>query len=114
MLWNGMEWKMVWNGRRILVWNMEDAQREAKYAKNHFQQNRYIVFDSHVMREESISTKILRSHVNSEMVQGKGGKLSLAGQGINALLGVDFLSAHYTEVAVAILLKMIFRVFSFS
>ena len=25
MLWNGMEWKMVWNGR-ILVWNMEDAQ----------------------------------------------------------------------------------------
>ena len=21
-----MEWKIVWNGRRILVWNMEDAQ----------------------------------------------------------------------------------------
>ena len=28
MLWNGMEWKMVWNGRRILVWNMKDAQNE--------------------------------------------------------------------------------------
>ena len=27
MLWNGMEWKMVWNGWRILVWNMEDAQK---------------------------------------------------------------------------------------
>ena len=38
----------------------------------------------------------------------------LAGQGINALPGFDFLSAHYTEVAVAILLKMIFRVLSFS
>ena len=33
--------------------------------------------------------------------------------GINALLAYDFLSAHYTEVAGAILLKMIFRVFSF-
>ena len=21
-----MEWKMVWNGRRILVWNMEKTQ----------------------------------------------------------------------------------------
>ena len=40
--------------------------------------------------------------------------LPLAGQGINALLSFEFLSAHYTEVAVAILLKMIFRVFSFS
>ena len=25
-LWNGMEWKMVLNGRRILVWDMEDVQ----------------------------------------------------------------------------------------
>ena len=41
-------------------------------------------------------------------------RLPLAGQGTNALLGFDFLSAHYTEVAVAILLKIIFRVFSFS
>ena len=40
--------------------------------------------------------------------------LPLARQGIDALLGFDFLSAHYTEVALAILLKMIFRVFSFS
>ena len=31
-------------------------------------------------------------------------------RGIDALLGHDFLSAHYTEVAVAILLKMIFLV----
>ena len=33
---------------------------------------------------------------------------------MNALLGFGFLSALYAEVAVAILLKMIFRVFSFS
>ena len=26
-----MEWKMVWNGRRILVWNMEDAQNEMEW-----------------------------------------------------------------------------------
>ena len=38
----------------------------------------------------------------------------IAGQRINTLLGFDFLSVHYTEVAVAILLKMIFCVFSFS
>ena len=36
--------------------------------------------------------------------------LPLAGQGFNLRPGFDFLSAHYTEVAVAILLKMIFRV----
>ena len=29
--------------------------RKAKYAKNHFQQNRYSGFESHVMRKESIS-----------------------------------------------------------
>ena len=42
--------------------------REAKYAKNHFQQNRYSVFEGHVMRKESISTKILRPYGNSEVV----------------------------------------------
>ena len=42
--------------------------REAKYAKNHFQQNRHSVFESHVMRKETISTNILRSHGNSEVV----------------------------------------------
>ena len=42
--------------------------REAKYAKNHFQQNRYSVFESHVMRKESISTKILRPLGNGEVV----------------------------------------------
>ena len=26
MEWNGMENGMEWNGRGILVWNMEDAQ----------------------------------------------------------------------------------------
>ena len=34
----------------------------------------------------------------------------IVGQRINTLLGFDFLSVHYTEVAVAILLKMIFCV----
>ena len=34
--------------------------REARYAKNHFQQNRYSVFESHVMQKESISTKIFK------------------------------------------------------
>ena len=29
-----MEWKMVWNGRRILVWNMEDAQNGVEDLKN--------------------------------------------------------------------------------
>ena len=43
-------------------------EREAKYAKNQFQQNRYSVFEGHVMRRESISTKILRAHGNSEVV----------------------------------------------
>ena len=66
------------------------------------------------MRKESMSTKILRANGNSEVVKGLCDGLPLAGQGINALLGLDFLSAHYAEVAVAILLKMIFRVFSFS
>ena len=33
---------------------------------------------------------------------------------MDGLLGFDFSSAHYPEVAAAILLKMIFRVFSFS
>ena len=42
--------------------------REAKYAKNHFQQNRYSVFESRVMGKESISTKILQSHGNSQVV----------------------------------------------
>ena len=46
--------------------------------------------------------------------RGKSDGHPLAVQGINALLDIDFLSARYTEVAVAILLKMIFRVFSFS
>ena len=41
--------------------------REGKHAKNHFQQNHYSVFESHVMRKESVSTKILRSHSNSVM-----------------------------------------------
>ena len=40
--------------------------REANYAKNHFQQNRYSVFEGHVMRKESISTKT--THGNSEVV----------------------------------------------
>ena len=30
----GMEWKIVWNGRRILVWNMEDAQNGKEDLKN--------------------------------------------------------------------------------
>ena len=34
MPWNGMEWKMVWNGRRFLVWNMEDAQNGMEDLKN--------------------------------------------------------------------------------
>ena len=42
--------------------------REAIYAKNHFQQNRYSVFESYVMRKESISTKILPLHGNGEVV----------------------------------------------
>ena len=29
-----MEWKVVWNGRRILVWNMEDAQNRMEDLKN--------------------------------------------------------------------------------
>ena len=28
MVWNGMEWKMEWNGTEISVWNMEDARME--------------------------------------------------------------------------------------
>ena len=28
MVWNGMEWKMKWNGTEISVWNMEDARME--------------------------------------------------------------------------------------
>ena len=62
-------------------------RREAKYAKNHFQQNRYSVFESHVMRKESIITKILRSRANSEECRGLCDGLPLARQGINALLG---------------------------
>ena len=38
----------------------ENDTREAKYAKKHFQQNLYSVVESHVMRKESLSTKILR------------------------------------------------------
>ena len=30
----GMEWKMVWKGRRILVWNMEDTQNGMEDLKN--------------------------------------------------------------------------------
>ena len=26
--WNGMEWKMEWNGTETSVWNMEDARME--------------------------------------------------------------------------------------
>ena len=44
--------------------------REAKYAKNHFQQNRYSLFEGHVMRKESIRTKIFRAHGNREVVWG--------------------------------------------
>ena len=29
-----MEWKMVWNGRKILVWNMENAQNGMEDLKN--------------------------------------------------------------------------------
>ena len=28
MEWNGMEWKMEWNGTEISVWNTEDARME--------------------------------------------------------------------------------------
>ena len=42
-------------------WSLSQAAtREAKYAKNYFQQNRYSIFEGHVMRKESISAKILR------------------------------------------------------
>ena len=85
----------------------------AKYAKNHFQQNRYSVFEGHVMRKECLSTKIFRLHSNSEVVWGLVRWTPTRRAGIDALLGLAFLSAHYTEIAVAILLKMIFRVFSF-
>ena len=40
------------------------------------------------MRKESLSRKILRSQDSSEVVQDDG--LSIAGQGIDALLGLDF------------------------
>ena len=49
---------------------MQDNAREAKYAKNHFQQNRYSVFESHVMRKETLSTKIFRAHMAT--VRGVG------------------------------------------
>ena len=47
--------------------------REAtgKYAKNHFQRNRYSVFESHVMRKERLSTKILQRFGDSEVVLGR-------------------------------------------
>ena len=44
--------------------------REDKYAKNHFQQNRYSVFESHVMRKIGISTKILLLCGRCVVVQG--------------------------------------------
>ena len=31
---HAMEWKMVWNGWRILVWNVEDAQNGMEDLKN--------------------------------------------------------------------------------
>ena len=31
---HAMEWKIVWNGRRILVWNMEDVQNGMEDLKN--------------------------------------------------------------------------------
>ena len=31
---HAMKWKMVWNGRRILVWNMKDAQNGMEDLKN--------------------------------------------------------------------------------
>ena len=43
---------------------------EAKYAKNHFQQNRYSVFESHVMRKESISTKFYDHMVTVKWCRG--------------------------------------------
>ena len=53
----------------LYLFNIQNL-REAKYAKNHFQQNRYSILESHVMRKESLSTKILRSHGKGEVVQG--------------------------------------------
>ena len=32
-----MEWKMVWNGRRFLVWNMEDAQNGMESGNGRFE-----------------------------------------------------------------------------
>ena len=46
--------------------------------------------------------------------RGSRDGLPFAGRRIHAQLDFDFFSTHYAEVAVAILLKMIFRVFSFS
>ena len=54
--------------RRCSLIGIPKVGREAKYAKNHFQQNRYSVFESHVMRKESISTKILRIRGNGEVM----------------------------------------------
>ena len=42
--------------------------REAKYAKNQFQQNRCSVCESHVMRKETTSTKTLGKSGNSDVV----------------------------------------------
>ena len=88
--------------------------RKAKYAKNHFQQNRHCVFESHGMRKETVSTKILRTNGNSEVVQG-----TIRWTATRTAYGPRpprfcFLSAYHTEVDVAILLKIIFRVISFS
>ena len=53
------------------------------------------------MQKKSLSTKILRWNYAG---------LPLVGHGFYPLLGFDFLSAYHTEVADAILLKIIFRV----
>ena len=67
-----------------------------------------------MLREESLSTKILRTQVNSEVVQGMWRWTVTRRAGVQCPPRFDFKSAHYTKVAVANLLKMIFRVFSFS
>ena len=88
----------------------------AGYQKYEKLNTRTIIFNKTAtafLRKETLSTKILRGNGNSDVVSRLVRQLATRRAWVLPPLGFDFLSAYHTEVAVGILLKLIFRAFSF-
>ena len=107
----------LWDRERWSGGNGSAADRTgAGYQKYEKLNTRTVIFNKTAptfLRKETISTKILRGNGDSDVCLDKYASQPLVGRGFYPPPGFDFLSAYHTEVDVGILLKLIFRAFSF-